>query len=62
MKPKICEKTIAYGNQRYKTDGAKWWVLMFGTYSPACNGIPSWRYMPISEDRIPKEVRKEKQL
>ena len=56
MKTTVCEKTIAYGKNRYKTDGSKWWTLVFGTYSPACKGIPSWRYVPIPIDKVPKEV------
>lgn len=59
MKATICEKVIAWGVQRYKTNGKDWMVLMFGTYSPACKGIPSWRYMPIPEDRVPKEVKQQ---
>ena len=58
MKPKVIERTIAYGVQSYKTDGKNWKVLMFGTYSPACKGIPSWRYMPIPAEKVPSEVRK----
>lgn len=59
MKAKICEKTIAYGKNRFKTDGkGNWEILMFGTYSPVCNGIPSYRFMPIPESKVPAEVRR----
>ncbi len=60
MKAIICEKTIAYGKNRFRTDGnGNWKVLMFGTYSPACKGIPSYRYMPISEEKIPTKVKEQ---
>ena len=59
MKATICEKVIAFGNQRYKTNGKDWLVLMFGTYSADCKGIPSYRYMPIPEDRVPEEVKQQ---
>jgi len=57
MEAKICEKTIAYGNQRYRTDGTSWLALHYGTYSPKCNGIPSYRWMRISPDKVPAEVK-----
>jgi len=54
----IVEKTIAWGKQRYRTDGnGNWTVLMFGTYGPEDHGIPSYRYMPIPESKVPEEVR-----
>lgn len=59
MEAKVCEKTIVWGKQRYRTNGKDWLVQMWGTYSPDCKGIPSYRYMPIPEDRVPKEVREQ---
>jgi len=53
----VSEVTIQHGKQSYKTNGKGWKVLMFGTFSPACNGIPSYKYVLISEDRVPQEVK-----
>ena len=55
----VCEKTLAYGNQRYRVnkDGV-WQVLMFGSWGP--NDPPvglSWKWGYIPKDRVPKKVR-----
>ena len=58
-KATICEKTIAWGNQRYRTSGkGHWQVLMFGSHGP--NDPPvglSWKWHTISEDRVPDKVK-----
>lgn len=58
----VCEKTIAYGRQRYRVDssGKYWQVLMFGSHGP--NDPPdglSWKWRPIPKDKVPKEVLNE---
>lgn len=55
----ITEQTIKHGKNSFKTDGrGNWKVLMFGTYSPACKGIPSYRYVKIDESKVPEEVKR----
>jgi len=54
----ICERTIAYGNQRWRVNSSgNWSVLMFGWW-PDSNGTPSWRWEYINKDRVPKDVLK----
>ena len=54
----ISEVVIADGKNRFKTDMmGNWKVLMFGTYSPACNGIPSYRFVSIEENQVPETVK-----
>jgi len=59
-KATVCEKTITYGQQHYRSNGnGKWQVLMYGSHGP--NDPPvglSWKWGYISEDKIPKEVKK----
>jgi len=60
MDAHIIEKTIAYGKNRYRTDGnGNWKILMFGTYGPEDCGIPSHRYMPIPKLEVPEDVKKQ---
>ena len=58
-KARVVEKTIAYGRCRFRSDGkGNWRVLMFGSHGP--NDPPvglSWKWGPIPEGRVPKEVR-----
>lgn len=61
MKASVCEKTIAYGKNRFRTDGKNWAVLMFGVYGPSCNGIPSYRFVNIPESKVPDEVKRKAQ-
>jgi hypothetical protein len=58
-KARVCEKTIAYGKQRYRVDspGEHWQVLMFGTFGPEDKGIPRHKWMPIPKDKVPDKVR-----
>ena len=56
---KILDKTIAHDNRLYKTDGESWSAMMWGTYGPSCNGIPSWKWMPIPSDKVPDAVKRE---
>jgi len=56
----IIEKTIAWGRNRYRIDSrGNWKVLMFGTYGPEDHGIPSYKYEPIPESKVPEEVKKQ---
>lgn len=60
MKAKICETTttIAYDKARYRVNtNNKWSTLMWGTW-PDSNGIPSYRWESIPEDKVPDMVRK----
>ncbi len=58
-KATICEKTIAYGSQRYRVNkNGDWLVLMYGSHGP--NDPPvglSWKWGYIPKNRVPKEVR-----
>ena len=58
-KARVVEKTIAYGRCRFRSDGkGNWQVLMYGSHGP--NDPPvglSWKWGPIPEGRVPKEVR-----
>jgi len=49
---------IKIHNYRIDSRG-NWTVLMFGTYGPEDHGIPSYRYMPIPESKVPEEVKKQ---
>lgn len=56
IKPTICEKTIAYGPQRWRIDSkGNWSVLMFGWWPFGDN--PRWEWSGISLDKVPKEVK-----
>ena len=60
IKPEIIEKTIKYGEGRYRIskDGS-WQVLTFGKHGP--NDPPvglSYKWDPIPADSVPAEVRK----
>ncbi len=58
-KATICEKTIAYGSQRYRVNkNGDWQVRMYGSWGP--NNPPvglSWKWGHIPKDRVPKKVR-----
>lgn len=55
-KPIVVEKTISFGKNRYRVDSkGNWTTLMFGWWPTGTN--PSWRWSPISKDRVPIEVR-----
>ena len=56
MKARIIEKTIACGRNSYRiTSDGKWKILLWGTW-PNSNGIPSYRWVFISETKIPESV------
>jgi len=59
MKPIICEKTIAYGKNRYRVDKNKnWQCLVFGSHGP--NDPPaglSWKWIYIPENKVPEKVK-----
>lgn len=59
MKPKIVSKTIKYGNQHYRLNADKsWCVLGFGTtYNDYLK--PHHLWIPLSEERVPEEVKNE---
>lgn len=58
-KAKISEKTISYGEQRYRVNlENKWLILMFGTFGPADKGIPRYAWRPIPENRVPDNVKR----
>ena len=54
---KVCTKIIEHEGVFYKKSENGWLVEMYGTYGPRCNGIPSYRFMPIPEHKVPREVR-----
>ena len=59
-KATICEKTIAYGKQRYRVNtNGNWQVLMFGShgYDDPHVGL-SWKWRYIPRDKVPKNVKK----
>lgn len=59
MKVEVIEKTIAYGKNRYKVSfTGKWQVLMWGRW-PDGNKRPAYRWIDISEDRVPESVKQE---
>ncbi len=58
--PVICERTIAYGKQRWRVNSHnEWSVLMWGWWpdSNGYNGYPSWTWQEIEINRVPKEVK-----
>jgi len=59
-KATICEKTIAYGQQRYRVNlSGNWQVLMYGSHGPGDPVVGlSWKWHSIPKDRVPKEVRR----
>lgn len=59
MEAIVCRKEINYGGTVYRTNGHTWEVQMFGTYGPSCKGIPSYRFVAISESKVPGTVVKE---
>ena len=56
----ICEKTIAHGKQRYRTDlDGNWQVLMYGSHGPNDPKVGlSWKWRCIPSSRVPAEVKK----
>jgi hypothetical protein len=54
--PTICERTIAYGNQRWRVNSSGQWQVMMWGWWPDSNGTPSWRWSHIDKSRVPKEV------
>jgi hypothetical protein len=60
MKATVCEKTIAWGKNRYRVDTkGNWQCLVFGSHSP--NDPPvglSWKWISIPENKVPDEVKK----
>jgi len=60
MKPIICEKTIAYGKNRFRVDkNRNWKILVFGSHGP--NDPPvglSYKWIRIPENKVPKEVKR----
>ena len=53
----ICERTIAYGNQRWRVNSSgQWQVLMWGWFPFGNN--PRWSWEPIDSSKVPKEVLK----
>lgn len=58
-KASVCEKTIAYGRQRWRVSGGHWQVLMFGSHGPndPQRGL-SWKWHDISKERVPHEVKR----
>jgi len=60
VKATICEKTIAFGKNRYRVDFKdNWQVLMYGSHGP--NDPPvglSWKWYHIPKNKVPKEVRR----
>ena len=61
MNAVVCEKTIVYGKQLYRTDmNDNWQVLMFGSHGPNDPVVGlSWKWNRIPTDRVPNEVRSE---
>jgi hypothetical protein len=58
INPVICERTIAYGNQRWRVNiSSQWSVLMWGWW-PDSNGTPSWRWQSIEENKVPNEIKR----
>jgi len=57
---RVCEKIIAYGKVRFRTDGkGNWQVLRYGSHGP--NDPPvglSWKWGAISSEKIPLEVKR----
>ena len=57
MDATICEKTIAYGKQRWRVSSSgKWSVMMWGWWSDG-GGHPSYRWVGIESAKVPKEVK-----
>lgn len=57
MKAVVCEKTIAYGKNRYRvSSNGNWKVLMWGCW-PHGNGIPSYKWAGIPAEKVPKVVQ-----
>ena len=60
IKPEIIERTIKYGEGRYKiSSNGSWQVLTFGSHGP--NDPPvglSYKWYPIPADRVPDEVKR----
>ncbi len=53
----VCERTIAYGKQRWRVNSNnEWSVLMWGWW-PESNQYPSWRWQYIDSNKVPKEVK-----
>ncbi len=56
----VTAKEITLGNQRYRVDNNNnWSALMFGSYIDTPSKGLYWRWMPIPESKVPKEVIKQ---
>lgn len=52
----VISKTIAYGNQRWRSNNdSSWSVLAFGTSGP--NQNQHWMWLSVPTQKVPKEVR-----
>ena len=57
MTATVCEKTIAFGKQRWRVNSkGQWSVLMWGWW-PDGGNYPSYRWERVDNDKVPKEVK-----
>jgi len=57
MKAKVCEKTITYGMNQYRINSRGYWSCLMWGWWPDNVGKPEYRWKPISEDKVPDEVK-----
>jgi hypothetical protein len=53
----VCERTVAYGEQRWRVDSqGNWSTLMWGWW-PQGGSVPAYRWVPIENGKVPQEVK-----
>jgi len=58
MSPKVIEKTIALGKQRWRiNEDGSWSVLMFGSFPFQKEPGLIWRWVSIEAKNVPTEVK-----
>lgn len=56
IKTVIWETIIIYGKQRYRVTKSGSWSALFWGWYPDSSNKPSWRWLPISQDKVPLKV------
>lgn len=54
----ICERTFARGPQRWRVNSSGQWSTMMWGWWPDSYGFPSYRFVSVARDKVPKEVLK----
>lgn len=53
---KLCERTFARGQQRWRIDHLGNWTCYMWGWWPGGSGYPSGRYVSINESKVPAEI------